>query len=128
MLELNTGQTDEKIILTLDELKTLDVPYYLFIFSHVEAKSEVAFIRSQADEESAYPSRYNKFNVDTGTVFLNKPTGEWHYEVYEQASAVNTDPALATGLIEQGKMMLRPAAEFEYDKYNTLTTYKAYNG
>lgn len=128
MLELNIDQAGEKIILTLDELKTLDEPYYLLVFSHVETKSVVSFIRGQIDDESPYPSRYNQFNVDTSSVFVDKPVGEWHYSVYEQLSAVNLDTALATGLLEKGKMMLRPATDFEYEKYNTLTTYKAYNG
>jgi hypothetical protein len=128
MLELNINQAGESIILTLDELKTLDTPYYLFIFSHVETKLSVSFIKSQADDQSDYPSRYNQFLVDTSTVFQDKPTGEWHYAVYEQAGAVNTDPTLATGLLEKGKLMLRPAAGFEYEMYNNSTTYKAYNG
>lgn len=128
MLELKIDQAGEKVILTLDELKTLDNPYYLFVFKHVETKQVVNFIRSQADDESQYQVRYNQFNVDSSTVFLGKATGEWRYSVYEQPGAVNTDPALATSLLEKGKMMLLPAGEFEMEMYNQSTSFKAYNG
>lgn len=128
MLELQINQAGQKIILTLVELKTLDDPYYLFVFRHIETKQEVKIVRSTADDESGFPSRYNQFNIDTSTVFLGKPAGSWNYEVYEQESAVNTDPALATGLIEKGKLILYAAAEMEFEKYNTPTSYKTYNG
>jgi hypothetical protein len=128
MLELNTGQSGEKIIVTLTELQTLDEPYYLFRFVHVVTKQVVSFIKGQIDDESDYPSRYNQFDVDTAVVFLNKPVGGWHYEAYEQPGAVNTDPALATTLLESGKMLLYAATAFEYEKYNEPVTFKTYNG
>lgn len=128
MLELNINQAGQKIIVTLTELQTLDEPYYLFVFTHVVTKQVVSFIRGQVDDESDYPSRYNQFNVDTSTVFLAKPTGEWYYEVYEQESAVNTDPSLAEGLIESGKMLLYAASNFSFTKYDEPVTFKTYNG
>lgn len=130
MLELQAGQTGQKIIVTLNELQTLDEPNYLFRFVHVLTKQVISFIRGQADDESGYPSRYNQFDINTAVTFLNKPVGEWHYTVYEQVGAVNTDPDLATGLLESGKMLLYPAAinEFAYDMYEEPTTYKTYQG
>jgi hypothetical protein len=128
MLELNTGQSGEKIIVTLTELQTLDEPYYLFRFVHVVTKQVVSFIKGQIDDESDYPSRYNQFDIDTAVIFLNKPVGEWHYEVYEQPGAVNTDPVLATTLLEKGKMLLYAATPFEFETYNEPVTFKTYNG
>lgn len=128
MIELNTGQSGEKIIVTLTELQTLDEPYYLFIFSHVVTKEVVKFIKGQIDDESDYPSRYNQFDINTGVVFNDKPAGEWHYQVYDQASSTNLNPALATTLLENGKMLLYPATPFEYTKYDEPVTYKTYNG
>ncbi len=127
MIELNISQSDEKIIATLTELQTLDEPYYLFIFSHVTTKQVVSKIYAQIDDESDYPSRYNQFGINTATVFLGMPVGEWHYEAYEQVSSSNTDPALATTLLERGKMLLK-TTELEYEMYNEATTYKTYNG
>lgn len=128
MLQLQINQASEKIILTLDELKTLDEPNYLFVFTHVLTKQQVSFVRLRDEEESSYPSRFNQFSVSTSTVFANKPVGEWHYSVYEQESEDNTDTELSTALIEQGKMMLLPAAEFEQTKYDQPTSFKTYNG
>ena len=129
MLQLTAGQSNEKIIVTLNELKTLTDPYYLFRFVHVGTGQVVTLIKSAATEdESVFQGRYNKFNVDTAVSFLDKAPGEWHYTVYEQASSTNTDPDLATGPLEYGKMYLIPAAEFTRTMYdNGPRLYKMYN-
>jgi hypothetical protein len=128
MLELTKGQAAEKIILTLTELTTLAEPNFLFIFVHTLTRAEVKFVKLNSDDESDYPSRFNKFTVNTAVLFLNQPVGEWLYTAYEQASAVNTDPLATTGVVETGKMMLKPASEFEYEMYEEPTTYKTYAG
>jgi hypothetical protein len=124
MLELHAGQSDEKIVVTLSELTTIDSPNYLFIFTHVLTKQSVAVVMGA--DESSFPYRYNQFTIDTATLFDGKPDGEWHYIAYEQASPSNTDPSLAGSIVEQGKMLLYAPAEFEYDMYNQPVTYKAY--
>lgn len=128
MLEFKQDDTAAVMILTLTELVTLSPVYYLFIFTHVTTKEIVAFVKSTAQEESLFPSRYNQFTINAATVFNGKQPGEWHYKVYEQSSAVNTDPALAGEVIEFGKLYLDRATDFDYDKYNTATSYKTYNG
>lgn len=116
------------MILTLTEFVSLPTPYYLFVFTHVETKNIVAFVKSEADDESDYPQRYNQFTIDAAVVFLDQPTGEWHYKVYEQASSTNTDPSLSGGLLEEGKLILDRATAFEYTQYESETSFKAYNG
>ncbi len=128
MIQLTQGQTQEKIIVTLNERRTILEPYYLFIFIHVTTKNVVAFIKSTVDEESAYTERYNQFEINTEAIFGSCPLGEWHYVIYEQESATNMEPANVTTILEYGKMLLLPAAPFEYSPYNFSTTYKAYNG
>lgn len=129
MLILTYGQASEKIIITLNELKTLTDPYYLFRFTHVLTKQVVSVIRAASLDESLFTARYNQFTVATVTTFFNKPTGEWHYAIYEQASSSNTDPALATTLLELGKLILLPAVAYEpTEMYNNPTTFKAYAG
>lgn len=128
MLELTYGNTDEEIVVTLNELKTLDEPNFLFIFIHTLTKTRVAFVKLNGDDQSADVSRYNLFLLDTATLFLNKPIGEWLYSVYEQASTTNTDESLATSLLEQGKMLLYRTTDFEFEKYDEPVTYKTYNG
>jgi hypothetical protein len=128
MLQLTYGSADEKIIVTLSELVTVEVPYYLFVFTHVETKSQVSKVFSVADDESTHQSRYNKFTIDTASLFNNKPVGEWHYRAYQQEDDANIDPEQAVGLIESGKLILNPSTAFEFTKYDEATTYKTYNG
>jgi hypothetical protein len=127
MLELTTGQTGEKIIVTLTELQTLTSPFYLFVFEHITTKEVVAFVAGA--DESQYKYRFNQFGINTSVVFANKPPGKWTYAVYEQTSQTNIDPLLALQpALEYGQMILSKVNEFEYDQYNEPVTYKAYNG
>lgn len=128
MLDLNYGAVNEKIVVTLTELVTLELPFYLFIFTHVETKEQVTKIFAIADDESTHQTRYNKFNIDTATLFNGQPVGEWHYRVYQQDNDTNIDPSQAAGLIESGKLILNPSAAFTFSKYDEATTYKSYNG
>ena len=127
MLELTKGTATENIIVTLTEKVTLSNPYYLFIFTHILQKLVVTKIISSTLDTSSYTDRYNKFALATVTVFADQPVGQWNYRVYEQASAVNTNPVNAT-LIESGKLILYPATAFDMDEYNESQTFKAYNG
>jgi len=128
MLQFKQDDTDVKIILTLTENVTLDVPYYLFVFTHVLTKDVVAFVKSIADDESGFPARYNQFSVNPGVVFAGTQPGHWHYKVYEQESAVNINPAQAGGILEYGKLIIDRAVEFAFTQYHSPTTYKTYNG
>ena len=126
MIYLNTANNSEKIIVTLTELTTIDPVYYLFVFTHVLTKQVVAYLPSP--DESAYPERYNEFDIDTSVVFEDKPNGEWHYVAYQQDNDINTDPDLTDGEVENGKMMLTTGADLEFTQYDAPTTYKSYNG
>lgn len=123
MLELHTGQTGEKIIVTLTELATLPAPNYLFVFIHILTKDTVAFVAGP--DESELPYRYNQFTVDTS---LFEQDGFWNYTAYEQVSAANIDPALAFAIVEYGKLIVYPATEFAPTAYNQPTTYQSYEG
>lgn len=125
MLELTKGQ-EGQIIVTLNELKTIDAPYYLFVFTHTTTSDVVKFIKSSSDDESEYPERYNLFTINS-SLFDGFLDGEWHYTVYEQESSTNEDISLARA-VENGKLKLNPEEEFEYIKYNQTQTYKSYNG
>lgn len=127
MIILTKGNTDQDIVVTLNEKRTISSGYYLFVFTHFTTKEVVNKIYNFAEDESAYPSRYNKFPINTSTVFTSSPVGQWWYNVYEQASSSNTD---VTGLteVEAGVMTLKPATEFAYESYSATTTYNAYGG
>lgn len=120
MLNLKQGDTQADLILTLSELATTSAPNYYFVFTHVLTKDVVTFTKLNADDLSGFPLRYNKFSINPATLFANKQPGEWHYKVYEND---------ANGfLLEQGKMMLDRSTEYTYEKYNSDTSFKTYNG
>ena len=127
MLSLTKGNTSEYLVVTLNEKRTLDNGYYLFYFEHITTRETATKIYSFAEDESSYTDRYNKFTINTQSVFGSKSVGEWVYNVYEQASNSNTDPTGLT-LVETGIMKLNPATEFAFETYDVATTYKAYNG
>lgn len=125
MLTLTQGQTAEVLIVTLNEKRTITSGYYLFLFTHILTKQEVTKVFAFVDDDSGYQERYNSFGINTSLVFVNRPVGQWVYKVYEQSSAVNTDP---TGLteVERGLMYLNPAVRFEFEMYEQGTSYKTY--
>lgn len=128
MLQFAQDDTAVELILTLSEKVSITTPYYLFVFLHVTTKDSVKFIKGIADDESGYQSRFNQFTINPAVLFLGKPVGEWHYTIYEQVSDSNTDVTLTGAVLENGKMMLGRATDFEFNKYNLVTTYKVYNG
>jgi hypothetical protein len=129
MLQFSQAASNATIILTLTELVTVPVPYFLFVFTHVTTKEVVSFVKSEAEDTSDYPDRYNQFTIDAQSLFDGKQPGEWHYKVYEQEDADNTDiPEDGEGLLEAGKLLLNRSDEFEYTMYQHGTTYKTYNG
>lgn len=127
MILLTLGQTAEKITVTLNEKRTIDTGYYLFVFTHILTRDVINVIYSFLDDDSNFQDRYNEFDINTNTVFLNKPVGIWLYNVYEQASSSNTDPDGLTE-VEQGIMTLKPGSAFSFTSYNEPSSYKAYAG
>lgn len=128
MLEFKQDDTAAEMILTLTEYVTIPTPYYLFVFTHVITKVQVVFVKAEIDDESEYPNRYNKFTINPAVLFDGKQSGEWHYQIYQQDNATNLNPALAHGLLENGKLMLLRETEFAFTMYEQAQTYKTYNG
>lgn len=128
MLQFDQNDTAAELILTLTEFVTIPTPYYLFVFTNVTTKDQVKFIKAEADDQSNYQQRYNKFTINSAVVFANQLSGEWHYKIYQQMSSTNTDPDAADGILEYGKLILNRSTEFSYTMYDQAQTYKAYNG
>lgn len=128
MLEFKQDDTAVALILTLTELVSLPDPYFLFVFTQVTTKDIVAFLKFSDDDESEHPERFNQYTVDPSVLFTGMPPGEWHYSVYEQASSSNLDPAMSGSVLEFGKMILDRAVEFAFQQYDSLTSFKTYNG
>ena len=121
MIRLTKGQT-QNIILTLTEKQLLTNPNYLFIFTNRSANTEVKFVKLNATDVSIFKDRYNEFSIVTNTNFGSSLNGQYVYEVYEQTSASNTNPA-GLNLLETGIMELVGEA-FSYTQYSTDDTYK----
>jgi ethanolamine utilization protein EutQ (cupin superfamily) len=122
MIHFTKGQTQD-VYLTLKEKQTLTSPNYLFRFKNRTTNEEVKFVRLNNTDLSAHKDRYNQFSIVVNTFFTNKDSGEWEYFIYEQTSTTNTDPALATGLLESGIMDLNEATQFSFTEYQTNNTF-----
>lgn len=118
MVVLNKANTADVIRLTLLENKTITASIYRIIFTSRQTKQSVTV--NNLSDTSSYPVRYQKFTINTSTLFLNLPEGFWDYKAY----AVGT----TTELLEEGAMKLIGAA-FVYVEHTTAyEKYKAYNG
>lgn len=126
MITLNLPEASESITVTLNELRTLETGYYLFVFTHIETRQTVTKIFNFLDDNSSYPDRYNEFTVATATLFSGRPKGFWRYEVYEQESGSNTNPE-GLNQVEKGMMKLIGSV-FAFTEFESTTTYKAYAG
>jgi hypothetical protein len=121
MIRLTKGQT-QNIILTLTEKQLLTNPNYLFVFTNRSSNTEVKFVRLNNTDISQYKERYNEFSIVTNTNFGSSLNGQYDYQVYEQASTTNTNPA-GLNMIESGIMEL-VGTPFEFTEYSTTDTYK----
>ncbi len=113
--------------MTLNEKRTLDNGYYLFRFENITTRDVVSKIFAFSEDLSDYPTRFNRFNVNTSTLFSGADSGLWRYTVYEQDSALNTDPDGLTE-VERGLLELLPQTEFTFTEYSGTTSYKQYGG
>lgn len=122
MIYLTKGATSQ-IILTLKEKQTLSAPNYLFVFTHRGSNIEVKFVVLNAADTSSFKDRFNQFSIVTNTYFGTQDSGEWEYQIYEQTSTTNTNPANATGLVETGIMRLSESTSFTYTKHQPNNTF-----
>jgi hypothetical protein len=120
MIRLTKGQT-HLVILTLTEKQLLTSPNYLFVFTNRSANTEIKFVSLNNTDLSVYKDRYNEFSIVTNTNFANALNGQYDYQIYEQASTSNLNPA-GLNMLESGIMELVGTA-FEFTEYTTTDTY-----
>lgn len=122
MLHVYKGQNNDLIFTGL-ELATIVNPYYLFIFTSSN-EDVVKFVGTNISTDA----RYQKVSV-LNSVFNTKESGTWRYEIREQLSSLNIDPALSGGIVEFGFMYLHDATTVEPVEYDLQDNeFKAYNG
>jgi hypothetical protein len=120
MLQLTQGATSQNIVVTLWEKLTITSNiYYKFIYTHVVTKQTVTDTIAATSDISTYQERYNEFTLNPSVLFASKPTGEWHYKIYQQEGSGGNQGIL----LEQGKLFLTPATPFAYTKPNETTEY-----
>lgn len=126
MIQITKGTTNN-VALTLTEKCTLTSPYYLFVFQSDETRDLYKFI---AADTSTHPDRYNLFAIVETDSSPDPLAGEielpivgfYKYKVYEQTSSTNLNPALATGIVEVGKVQVidTPAADDKLNNTNNI--------
>jgi len=121
MIRLTKGAT-QNIILTLTEKQLLTNPNYLFVFTNRSANTEVKFVMLNNTDISQYKDRYNEFSIVTNTNFSTALNGQYDYDIYEQTSTSNLNPA-GLNLLESGIMEL-VGTPFNFTEYTTTDTYK----
>lgn len=121
MIQLTRGQT-QFIYLTLTEKQLLQSPNYLFVFTNRSSNQQVKFVKLNNTDVSSYKDRYNKFQIVVNDYFSSSLNGQWDYQVYEQVSTSNTNPA-GLNMLESGIMMLNQSATI-FTEYTTTDTYK----
>ena len=121
MIRLTKGST-QNIILTLTEKQLLTNPNYLFVFTNRSANTEVKFVMLNNTDISQYKDRYNEFSIVTNTNFSTALNGQYDYDIYEQTSTSNLNPA-GLNLLESGIMEL-VGTPFNFTEYTTTDTYK----
>ena len=121
MIRLTKGAT-QNIILTLTEKELLTNPNYLFVFTNRSANTEVKFVKLNNTDISQYKDRYNEFSIVTNTNFATALNGQYDYDIYEQTSTSNLNPA-GLNLLESGIMEL-VGTPFNFTEYTTTDTYK----
>jgi hypothetical protein len=123
MMYLKLG-TVVDVLLPLKDSETLASPDYLFRFVQRTTNDEIAFVKTSAQDTSAYPDRYRKFSFDVDQLFCGM-IGEYYYYVYEQMSSSNLDYTAAGSLLTFGVASLVEADgdTYEVTHYNTDNTF-----
>lgn len=124
MITIIQGQTN-RVILTLSENQTLPVSDWLFEFTNDLGNQKVIFSSSDI---SLNTCRYNEFMINEPLDADLPLIGFWSYRVYEMnpSSPIDLNPANAIGVVEQGKVLVKPAtitvpAEFKPSSDTTPT-------
>lgn len=127
MIVIEQTGTKERMILTLNEKKTLANAFYLFVFTNTTTKNVIKWIVNERYDKSANTDRYNEFVINASSVFDGEQPGQWNYEVYEQESPTNQD---TTGLseVERGKLTLKYTAVYQYTGYSPTSQFVGYDG
>lgn len=80
----------------------------MFSFHDVQGNRDYNVVLTDTSNAT---DRYNSFNLDEPNDVNFVYTGDYTYTIYEQVSSVNTDPANAGSIVEQGRMKVLAASD-----------------
>jgi len=130
VLYKSTNNTN--IALTLYEKTTLTTPYYLFEFENNYTKVKYYQVFTDVSVDGAARQRANLFNIElvnsgagANQIVLGN-VGLYNLVVYEQVSAVNLDPANATGIVQRTPVRVVGTEASIYTAHDTVITYVAH--
>lgn len=133
-MNLKKNTVNENVDLTLVEKTTIEDPYYLFEF--INDLTGVKYYQVFTDVSIPGPQRErsNLFNIEVvnsgagaNQIILGN-IGTYEYNIYEQSSPTNLDPALAGDIVEEGIMKLTDDTDAEgiYIEHEPDITYVAH--
>jgi hypothetical protein len=125
MLQLHTTATDDRIVVTLEEDRSIESPWYHFVFTHMATKEEVKFAVEATTDLSSYKRRFNEFEIDTATLFADAKAGQYTYDVYE---AETDEWEEGLNLLETGRALLVADSSTSFTGSNATSTFKGYGG
>jgi hypothetical protein len=114
------------VICTLSEKQTIAEANYLFIFTNRGTNDVVKFVILNASDISTNKERWNEFSIVVNTYFANYKEGWWRYDIYEQTSSTNVNPA-GLGLLESGLMFFDDNTNISYTQYSQDVKFKMYD-
>ena len=125
MLKFVKGTTSV-MICTLAEKQTIENANYLMVFTSRATNDQVKFVVTNNFDQSTNKERWNEFNIVVNTYFANYGESWWKYEIYEQASSTNLNPA-GLVLLETGLMFLDDNTNMSFTQYSQDVKFKIYD-
>ena len=106
------------LIVTVTELTTIPNPAYLFEFIHEQSFKEYYCVLNNI---STATPRFDEFVLIDGVDVTFDYNGYYTYNIYEQQSPGNLDPALTVSMVETGRAEVieldSPANEYDSPIY-----------
>ena len=118
MLKLQPNQSNTVYLSLFENSSDATNNYYLLILTNLQTRESEAKVVTKGVVNERYIDL--SFNINTGAepVYTTQDVSFYKYDVYEQTSAINTDPTDASvlGLRETGKAWVGGTSEVSYIK------------
>ena len=96
------------------------------MFTSRVTNDQVKFVKVNAFDVSTNKERWNEFAIVVNDYFATYGKSWWKYEIYEQTSSTNLNPA-GLGLLETGLMFLDDNTNMSFTQYSQDVKFKIYD-